>query len=90
MDDVLLIGDCLGGFHAFDVADPAVPPPQLWSVQLEGCVEATPAVWDGRIYIGARGGYLYILGDESLRDGGAVVSTPAPSRSSTTIDQNDQ
>jgi outer membrane protein assembly factor BamB len=64
VDDVLLVGDCLeGGFHAYDMSDPDVVPPELWSVNLDGtCIEATPAVWDGKIYIGTRGGYLYVLG----------------------------
>jgi outer membrane protein assembly factor BamB len=61
VDDVLLIGDCAGGFHAFDVSDPDADPPELWSIDLGGCVEATPAVWDGRIYIGSRNGHLYVL-----------------------------
>ncbi len=63
VDDVLLIGDCNGGFHAFDVSDPLVDPPELWQVDLGGCIEATPAVWHGRIYIGSRNGHLYVLGD---------------------------
>ena len=64
VDDVLLMGDCLNGdFHAFDMSDPDVAPPELWSVNLGGCIEATPAVWNGKIYIGSRSpGYLYILG----------------------------
>ncbi len=62
VDDVLLVGDCDGVFHAFDVSDPAVDPPELWSIDLGGCIEATPAVWDGRIYIGSRDGHLYTLG----------------------------
>ncbi len=63
VDDVLLVGDCLNGdFHAFDMSDPDVAPPELWSVHLEGCIEATPAVWKGKIYVGTRGGYLYVLG----------------------------
>lgn len=62
VDDVLLIGDCAGTFHAFDVSDPLVDPPALWQVDLGGCIEATPAVWDGRIYIGSRNGHLYVLG----------------------------
>lgn len=67
VDDVLLIGDCLeGNFHAFDVSDPDVVPPELWSVNLGGCVEATPAVWKNRVYIGSRAGYLYTLGDGDL------------------------
>jgi PQQ-like domain len=62
VDDVLLIGDCTGNdFHAFDVSDPRVAPPELWSLDLGGCIEATPAVWKGRIYIGSRAGHLYTL-----------------------------
>jgi outer membrane protein assembly factor BamB len=63
VDDVLLVGDCLeGNFHAFDMSDPDVAPPELWSVHLGGCIEATPAVWNGKIYIGSRAGHLYVLG----------------------------
>ena len=43
-----------GDFHAFDMSDPDVEPPELWSVNLGGCIEATPAVWNGQIYIGSR------------------------------------
>ena len=67
VDDVLLVGDCLeGNFHAFDMSNPDVAPPELWSINLSGCIEATPAVWKGRIYIGSRAGYLYVLGDADL------------------------
>lgn len=66
VDKVLLIGDCNGFFHAFDVSNPVVAPPELWSVELGGCIEATPAVWDGRIYIGTRAGHLFVLGDPAL------------------------
>ena len=62
VDDVLLIGDCEATtFHAFDVTDPRVAPPELWSLDLGGCIEATPAVWKGRIYIGSRAGKLFAL-----------------------------
>ena len=62
VDDVLLIGDCIDwNLHAFDVSDPTVAPPELWTVNLGGCIEATPAVWKGRIYIGSRAGHLYTL-----------------------------
>ena len=62
VDDVLLIGACDANLHAFDVSDPRVVPPLLWKVNLNGCIEATPAVWKGRIYLGSRSpGYLYIL-----------------------------
>lgn len=63
VDDVLLQGDCSGVLHAYDVSKPGVDPPELWSVQLEGCIESTPTVFKGRIYVGARGGAFYALGD---------------------------
>lgn len=67
VDDVLLVGGCLDNeLHAYDVSDPRVLPPPLWSVNLAGCIEATPAVWKGRIYIGSRAGYLYVLGDADV------------------------
>jgi hypothetical protein len=62
VDDVLLIGDCTGNdLHAYDLSDHRVAPPPLWSVDLGGCIEATPAVWKGRIYIGSRAGKLLAL-----------------------------
>ena len=62
VDDVLLMGDCSGFFHGFDVSDPTVEAPLLWTIELGGCIEATPAVWDGSIYVGTRAGHLYALG----------------------------
>ncbi|CAN5529153.1 hypothetical protein BH24ACT4_BH24ACT4_15380 [soil metagenome] len=63
VDDVWIQGDCDGTVHAFDLSDPRVDPPELWSVDLEGCVESTPALWEGRLYVGARGGKVYAIGD---------------------------
>lgn len=63
VDDVLLQGDCTGVLHAFDVSDTAIEPPELWELPLGGCIESTPAVWDGRIYVGTRGGFLHAVGD---------------------------
>ena len=35
-----------------------------WSQFLgEGCLESTPAVWDGGIYVGSRNGTFYALRD---------------------------
>lgn len=61
VDDVLLMGDCDGFFHAYDVSVPGEDPPVLWTKELGGCIEATPAVWGGRILIGTRSGALYSL-----------------------------
>jgi outer membrane protein assembly factor BamB len=63
VDGVWLQGDCAGVLHAFDVRRPAHDPPELWSVELGGCIESTPAVWKGRIYVGTRGGFLHAIGD---------------------------
>jgi outer membrane protein assembly factor BamB len=63
VDDVWVQGDCNGVLHGFDMADPRTEPPSLWEVQLEGCVESTPTVFDGQIFVGARGGKFYSLGD---------------------------
>jgi hypothetical protein len=62
VDGVLLQGDCLGVLHAFDVRRESTRPRELWALRLGGCIEATPAVWRGRVYIGTRGGALYAVG----------------------------
>jgi outer membrane protein assembly factor BamB len=68
VDGVLIQADCEGVLHGFDVSRPQASgriPEEVWSVQLEGCVEATPAVWDGRIYVGTREGGVYAIGDRA-------------------------
>jgi outer membrane protein assembly factor BamB len=64
VDDVLLQGDCQGDLHAYDVSNEMRRPAQLWRVRLGGCVEATPAVWKGRIYVGTRAGAMYAIGNK--------------------------
>jgi hypothetical protein len=63
VDGTLIEGDCEGNLNAYDVSDPRVDPPLKWTVKLEGCIETTPAVWKGRIYLATRGGKFYALGD---------------------------
>jgi hypothetical protein len=63
VDDVLIQGDCSGVLHAYDVSKPGVNPPELWTVKLDGCIESTPTVFKGQIFVGARGGAFYALGD---------------------------
>jgi hypothetical protein len=62
---VLIVGDCAGLLHAYRLGqDPlAGPPEELWQVKLEGCIESTPAVWKGMVYVGSRGGAVYGIGD---------------------------
>lgn len=74
VDDVLVQGDCRGGvLRGFDVSNTSVVPPQLWSVALSGCVESTPTVWRGQIFVGTRGGFFYAVGQ---RDGTPLVLAP--------------
>jgi len=59
----LLVGDCAGVLHDFDISKPRKTPRELWSVQLDACIESTPAVWEGMIWVGSRGGGMYGIGD---------------------------
>ena len=63
VDDVLIEGDCNGMLHAWDVSDTTVDPPDLWTVNLGGCIESTPAVWNGQIFFGTRAGRFFVLSD---------------------------
>ncbi len=63
VDDTLIQGDCNGGLNAFDIGDTERAPLPLWTVDLGGCIESTPAVWDGRIYVGTRSGDFFAVGD---------------------------
>lgn len=67
VDDMLVIAvDCFSdasGIRAYDLTDP-LSPEQLWNRPLAtgGCIESTPAVWDGNIYVGSRDGFMYAFG----------------------------
>ena len=61
VDDVWIQGACNGWLYGFDVSDTTVEPPQLWRVNLGACIESTPAVWDGLIAVGTKGGWIYGL-----------------------------
>jgi outer membrane protein assembly factor BamB len=62
VDGVLVQADGDGVIHGYDLANPRVQPAQLWQIALGGNIESTPAVWNGRIYVGTREGYFYSLG----------------------------
>ncbi len=63
VDGVWIQGGCDGILRGFDVSDTTRAPTQMWEITLGGCIESTPAVWEGRIYVGTRGGYVFALGD---------------------------
>jgi len=44
---------------AFDISKPLREPPELWSLSLGSCIESTPSVLEGRIWVGTRGGGVY-------------------------------
>ncbi|MCP4964561.1 MAG: PQQ-binding-like beta-propeller repeat protein [bacterium] len=51
--------------RAYDLTDPRAPV-QIWELPFsDGCLESTPAMWNGRLYVGSRGGYFYAVGDKS-------------------------
>lgn len=65
VDGVMVVADCSGTLRGYRLRpNPLAGRPRpLWSVQLEGCIESTPAVWKGMVYVGARGGAVYGIGD---------------------------
>jgi hypothetical protein len=69
VDGTLLQGDCSGHLYAWDVSDPNAQPTLEWDLDLGDCIESTPAVWHGWLYVGTREGYLYGL---------ANADTPTP------------
>lgn len=71
VDGVLVIGDCKGDLHAYDVSDTHADPKPLWTKAIGGCIESTPAVWWGRLYFGTRAGAFH-----ALAAGGLPTPTP--------------
>lgn len=60
----LVYGDCDGVLRGYDFADPRTAPKERWSVALGGCIESTPTVWKGRIFVGTRAGRFFSIGDD--------------------------
>jgi outer membrane protein assembly factor BamB len=49
--------------RAYDISDPRRPVAG-WEIPVAaGCLESTPAMWNGRLYVGSRDGYFYAVGD---------------------------
>jgi hypothetical protein len=63
VDGVLVQGDCSGNLSAWDVSNPNAEPVHLWTLDLGDCIESTPAVWNGWLFVGTREGYLYGIAD---------------------------
>ena len=58
----LLAANCFGELRAYSLDDPRQPRP-LWTEKVsESCIESTPAVWGGQIFVGSRDGRFYAVG----------------------------
>ena len=58
VDDKLVVATCLGDLRGYSLDDPREPRLE-WEVEGNGaCLEATPVVWDGAIYLGSRDGFM--------------------------------
>lgn len=54
--------DAGGALRAYDVTDKFAPL-ELWESSLgSGCIESTPSVFNGQIYVGSRDGFFYAWG----------------------------
>jgi len=64
VDDTLLVATRRGILYFYDVTDARLRVPLGHTlVGRGGCIESTPLVYRGRIYVGSWDGYLYALGD---------------------------
>ena len=63
VDSHLIVGTNPGYLRSYGIADPTEPVLE-WEIKVgEGTIEATPAVWNGRIYVGTRDGFMYAIGE---------------------------
>ena len=65
-DGLVIVTGCLterAGLRGYDLTNPRSPRP-MWDVEVGAgsCIEATPAVWEGRMYLGSRDGHFYAIG----------------------------
>lgn len=59
VDGTLVVATCLGDIRGYSLEDPRSPA-RTWTVTDLGgaCLESTPAIWDGTIFLGSRDGYM--------------------------------
>ncbi|MCH7581120.1 MAG: PQQ-binding-like beta-propeller repeat protein [Acidobacteria bacterium] len=58
VDDTLVVATCTGELRGYSLADPRAPV-RVWTIEVsESCLEATPAIWNGSIYLGSRDGFM--------------------------------
>ncbi len=61
---LLVAADCesAAALRIYDISDPDTPVRLSNNTFAGGCIEATPAVWKGRVYVSSRDGFFYALG----------------------------
>ena len=58
IDETLVVATCTGELRGYSLANPRLPVRE-WTIDVsETCIEATPAVFNGRIYLGSRDGFI--------------------------------
>lgn len=48
--------------RGYDISNPRRPV-VLFDLPVEACIESTPAMWEGRFFVGSRDGYFYAFGE---------------------------
>ncbi len=65
-DDRLLVAvncETVPALRVYDIADAASPTLLTEAPFSAGCIESTPAVWKGRVFVGSRDGFFYAVGE---------------------------
>jgi outer membrane protein assembly factor BamB len=62
IDNSLMVATCNGELRVYSLTDPRRPTIE-WTLPIsESCIESTPAVWKGGIFVGSRDGGFYAVG----------------------------
>lgn len=63
-DGELMVTTCDGRIRKYSLENPAKPTfLSEFNLPSGSCIESTPALWDSNLYVGARDGYFYAIGD---------------------------
>ena len=63
VDEELIVATNLGMLRFYDIEDPRNPVLRTELRVGDSVIEATPAVWDGYIYVGSRDGFMYAVSE---------------------------
>lgn len=65
IDRTLIVGTCEGSLQTYSLTNPKTPV-LAWDLPIKnkGCIESTPAIWNGNIYFGTREGFFFKVGQK--------------------------